>query len=209
MTDPSSRREPSSKARGVRGSSATRCSWRNSAILLGVHATRCSFRCRHRPTGAPAARHRGLAGSRGGPVPCGRTLVTRGHGRRGPCRAQFRSAPSSEHTPRLLSSSSIARVQAARGLFEHGEAHRRACPRGCAFSPPPDGAPCPLLGDLRLVAEADQGSPPVAPATQGPLATRWRHVGAAPTAHGFSTRNVAKILPMSAGYPSASIGVVA
>ena len=133
-------------------------------------------------------------------VLCGRILVTRGQGCRGPCRAQFRSAPSFEHRPRPRSSSSIARVRAARGLFEHGEAHRRACPRGCAFSPPPDGATCPLLGDLRLVAEADQGSPPVAPAIQGPSATWWRHVGAAPPAHGFSTRNVAKILPMCTFY---------
>lgn len=92
-------------------------------------------------------------------VPRRRTLVTRGHGRRGPCRAQFRSAPSSEHTPRPLSSSSIARVRAARGLFEHGEAHRRARQRGCAFSPPPHGATCPssmtcdsLPGQTRITA---------------------------------------------------------
>ena len=59
ITDPSSRREPSSPARGARGSSATRCSRRNSVILLGgAHATCCSFRCRHRPTGAPAARRK-------------------------------------------------------------------------------------------------------------------------------------------------------
>jgi hypothetical protein len=83
----------------------------------------------------------------------GRYLVTRGHGRRGPRRAQFRSAPSSEHAPRQVSSSPIVRVRAARGLFEHGEAHRRACPRGRAFSspPPPYEAPHHLLEGRELV----------------------------------------------------------
>jgi len=64
-----------------------------------------------------------------------RYLVTRGRSRRGPCRAQFRSAPTWEHTPRRASSSPTGRVRAARGLFEHGMAHRRASLRGLALSP--------------------------------------------------------------------------
>jgi hypothetical protein len=136
---------------------------------------------RYRRAWAPAARRRGSARlprwSR-----AGSDLVTRGHGRRGPRRAQFRSAPSSEHTPQQVSSSSTARVRAARGLFEHGEAHRRACPRGRAFSPPPDEATRPLLGDRRLVAGAVQGSSPVAPVTPGPSEPGDGAVGGAPTA---------------------------
>jgi len=72
--------------------------------------------------------------SRGGRV--GRYLVTRGRSRRGLCRAQFRSAPTCEHTLRRAASSPIGRVRAARGLFEHGMAHRRASLRGLALSPP-------------------------------------------------------------------------
>ena len=68
------------------------------------------------------------------PSGVGRALVTRGRGRRGPRRAQFRSAPTSDSAKRRPPSSLTGRVRAARGLFEHGEAHRRASPRERAFS---------------------------------------------------------------------------
>lgn len=144
---------PSARARGARGAATGMTARAQPYSSASSASLRPCARC-HRPAWAPAARRRGSAR-----LPrwfrAGNDLVTRGQGRRGPRRAQFRSAPSSEHTPQQVSSSSTARVRAARGLFEHGEAHRRACPRGRAFSLPPDGATRPLLGDQRLVAEAD------------------------------------------------------
>jgi hypothetical protein len=122
-------------------------------------------------------------------VSCGRTLVTRGHDHRGTRRAQFRSAPSSEHAPPHVSSSPTARVRVARGLCEHGEAHRRACLRGCAFFPPLDGATHPLLGTRCRGRPRDHAGAPVPRDPRRPVATLR---GAVAPAHGFSTRNVAK-----------------
>ena len=66
----------------------------------------------------------------------GVVLVTRGRGRRGPRRAQFRSAPTSERVQRRPSASLTGRVHAARGLFEtRGPARPIGAPaRGRAFS---------------------------------------------------------------------------
>ena len=47
---------------------------------------------------------------------------------------QFRSAPTLERERRRASSSPTGRFLVARGLFEHGEAHRRASPRVLAFA---------------------------------------------------------------------------
>jgi len=52
------------------------------------------------------------------PSDVGRALVTRGRGRRGPRRAQFRSAPTPERVKRRTPSSLTGGVRAARGLFE-------------------------------------------------------------------------------------------
>ena len=70
------------------------------------------------------------------------------HPRAWPPRAspsEFRSAPTPERAKRRTPSSPTGRVRAARGLFERGEAHRRASPRERAVSSPPDGSTDHLL----------------------------------------------------------------
>jgi hypothetical protein len=96
-------------------------------------------------------RHQGRAeqrellqpGCRGGPALGGSRHPRAWPPRASPC--EFRSAPTSERVKRQTSSSPTGRVRAARGLFEHGEAHRRASPRGLALSPPPHRATHHLL----------------------------------------------------------------
>jgi hypothetical protein len=128
MTVRSSRRDTTAK-QGARGSNAARCSCgaqtHSSVRLRLCSSLPASLDTNSSPLVLPRLPRWSRAGS---------DLVTRGHDRRGPRRAQFRSTSPSEHTPQQVSSSATAQVRAARGLLAHGAAHRRACSRA-ACSP--------------------------------------------------------------------------